>query len=55
MGFFDYTGECSLTSARIASPVLITVFSGVKRGFRGEAVDWRNPFMIAAGIGTILI
>jgi hypothetical protein len=43
MGFFDHTGECSLTSARTASPAPITVFSGVKRGFRGDAVDGRNP------------
>jgi hypothetical protein len=54
MGFFDHTGECSLTSARTASPVPITVFSGVKRGFRGNAVDGRNPFMIEARIGNII-
>ena len=55
MGYFDYTGECSLTSAWTANPAQTTLFFGVKRGFRGEAVDWRNPFMIAAGIGTIWI
>jgi hypothetical protein len=28
---------------------------GVKKGFLSVAVDEENPFMIAAGIGTILI
>jgi hypothetical protein len=28
---------------------------GVKRGFRGDGVGGGKPFMIAAGIGTILI
>ena len=42
-------------SARIANPAQTTAFFRVKKGFLSVAVDEENPFMIAAGIGTILI
>jgi hypothetical protein len=42
-------------AARSANPVQTTIFSGVKMGFRWSGVDEGNAFMIAEGIGTILI
>jgi hypothetical protein len=42
-------------TARTANPVQTTGFFGVKKGFCGNGVYGGNPFMIAAGIGTILI
>jgi len=40
---------------RTANPVQTTAILGLKRGFLSVAVDGGKPFMIAAGIGTILI
>ena len=42
-------------AVRTANPVQTTVFSRVKMGFRWNGVDGENPFMMASGIGTILI
>jgi len=39
----------------IANPVQTTAFFRVEKGFSGDAVDEVNLYMIAAGIGTILI
>jgi hypothetical protein len=39
---------------RTANTVQTTCFLGPKKRVRGDGVDGRNPFMIAAGNGTIL-
>jgi hypothetical protein len=48
-------GVTGREAARTANPVHTTPVFGVKKGICGDAVDGGNPYMMAAGIGSILI